>query len=46
MDILIRMGIGELKKIIKKFLVGASKSVGLKETIFIAPEDLNLKIEG
>ena len=46
MDILIRMCIGELKKIIKKVLVGASKGVGFKETIFIAQKDFNLKIEG
>ncbi|MCX8602312.1 MULTISPECIES: hypothetical protein [unclassified Gilliamella] len=47
MDILIRlgMGIGELKKIIKKVMVGTSKDVGFKETIFIAQKDFNLKID-
>ncbi|WP_294833092.1 hypothetical protein [uncultured Gilliamella sp.] len=46
MDILIRlgMGIGELKKIIKKVMVGTSKDVGFKETIFIAQKDFNLKL--
>lgn len=46
MDILIRMGIGELKKIIKKIMVGLSKGVGFKETIFISAKRFQFKSRG